>query len=108
MQLHDWLRQDMQPAYQAWSDAWIAAPPIVVEVANQLLAAGAEVSGDVSYESPSDRLGRVRAVIFGVQGADEADAAFLHKIEKLGEVRRSFAALVRKETGVAVSNALSV
>jgi hypothetical protein len=107
MQLHDWMMEDMRPAYQAWSDSWIAAPPTVVEAANQLIAACAEVIGDIGYDFPSDRRGRLHAIVAGVQADHDADAAFQRKIEKLGEVRRRFAALIRQETGVALSSALS-
>jgi hypothetical protein len=108
MQLVDWLMQDMQPAYDAWSAVWASAPPTIVQSANELIAHCSEVIGAVGHPEPTERVQKVRTLILGVQRDAVSDTRFQENLEALGAARRRFAALVRAETGIPISSPLSV
>jgi hypothetical protein len=79
MQLVDWLMQDMQPAYDAWSAVWASAPPTIVQSANELIAHCSEVIGAVGHPKPTERVQKVRTLILGVQRDAVSDTRFQEK-----------------------------
>ena len=108
-QLHDWIAADYRPLLDAWSRTWVAGTPEMVDKANALLDACANITAIFDTAAPATLAGRVRRNLTGIttQETDQLEALWHERMKALAVARKELAELVRRETGRAPANLFS-
>jgi hypothetical protein len=101
LELHNQLRRDKEPLYQAWSEVWVVGTQEAIAAGNDLVAKAGEIMG-AATGSGQARTGLIR-YLRGEKWSQEQLDEWNEQIRELGILRREFAVMARRELGSEVA-----
>lgn len=104
-ELGQWMRNDLEPMYSAWSEVWTVGTPEAVTLGNRVV----DLVGQIVGESTTKGEARhpVATWLLGAKWTEEQVEEWHDLVGLLASARRDLADLARRETGLEVANFLS-